>query len=278
MMSHVHQVDCVDHSLWDIMKIDKPFGGIAVIFGDPHQILPVVCHSNQCKIVQACIHSSSLWDKIQQLKLTINMRLKPDKVDFANYLLQLGNGTTPVHPEISEDMVKVPNEYLVHSTDELIDKVFPHLENGYMDKYFISHQAILTPLNDNVDKLNVVIMVKFPGEGKTYLSADSVADEDMANTYLTDFLNSVTLSGMPPHAMTLKVGAPVMLLCNLRAGPGYGLRNGTRMIVLTLGQRVVEVEISSGVNRGNCILIPCITIAPSDTERPFTLKHHQFPL
>ena len=27
------------------------------------------------------------------------------------------------------------------------------------------------------------------------MSADSVADEDMANTYPTDFLNSVTLSG-----------------------------------------------------------------------------------
>ena len=27
MMSHVHQVDCVDHSLCDIMKINKPFGG-----------------------------------------------------------------------------------------------------------------------------------------------------------------------------------------------------------------------------------------------------------
>ena len=50
------------------------------------------------------------------------------------------------------------------------------------------------------------------------------------------------------------------------------------MIVLTLGQRVVEVEISSGVNRGNHILIPHITIASSDTELPFTLKHHQFPL
>ena len=50
------------------------------------------------------------------------------------------------------------------------------------------------------------------------------------------------------------------------------------MIVLTLGQKVVEVEISSGVNRGNHILIPHITIAPSDTELPFTLKHHQFPL
>ena len=145
-----------------------------------------------------------------------------------------------------------------------------------MDKYFISHRVILTPLNDNVDKFNEIIMAKFPREGKAYLPADSVADDDMANTYPTNFLNSVTLSGMPPHAMTLKVGAPVMLLQNLRAGPGYGLCNGTRMIVLTLGERVVEVEISSGVNRGNYILIPHITIAPSDTELPFTL-HHQFP-
>ena len=47
MMSHVHQVDCVDHSLWDIMKVDKPFGDIAVVFrGDPHQILPLVCHGD----------------------------------------------------------------------------------------------------------------------------------------------------------------------------------------------------------------------------------------
>ena len=78
MMSHVAQVDCVDHSLQDIMKVDKPFGGIVVVFGgDPHRILPVVHHGDQCQIVQTCIHSS-LWKEIQQLNLTINMRLKPD--------------------------------------------------------------------------------------------------------------------------------------------------------------------------------------------------------
>ena len=36
MMSHVHQVDCMDCSLRDIMKINKLFGGITVVFGgDP---------------------------------------------------------------------------------------------------------------------------------------------------------------------------------------------------------------------------------------------------
>ena len=41
---------------------------------------------------------------------------------------------------------------------------------------------------------------------------------------------------------------------------------------------LLEVEITSGVNKGNRILIPCITIAPSDTELPFTLKRRQFPI
>ena len=70
-------------------------------------------------------------------------------------------------------------------------------------------------------------MDRFPGIGHIYLSADSVAKEDLVNAYPTEFLNSITLFGMPPYSMTLEVGAPVILLRNLRAGPGYGLCNGT---------------------------------------------------
>ena len=36
MMSHVHQVDCVDCSLWDIMKIDKPFGVLLLFLEEIH--------------------------------------------------------------------------------------------------------------------------------------------------------------------------------------------------------------------------------------------------
>ena len=77
MMSHVHQVDCVDWSLRDILKIDKPFGGITIVFGgNPRQILPVVCHGNQAQIIKACIHSSPLWSQITQIKLLTNMLCK----------------------------------------------------------------------------------------------------------------------------------------------------------------------------------------------------------
>ena len=43
-------------------------------------------------------------------------------------------------------------------------------------------------------------------------------------------------------------------------------------------EKVIEAEIASGVNKGKSVLIPHITIAPSDTELPFTLKRHQFPI
>ena len=119
-----------------------------------------------------------------------------------------------------KEKTQIPPEYLVNSIDELINKVFPNIEEGYLDKFFVSHRAILTPKNENVDKLNEMIMDKIPG---TYLSADTIAEEDLHNAYPSEFLNSITLSGMPPHSMTLKVGAPVILLRNLRAGPGSGL-------------------------------------------------------
>ena len=137
-----------------------------------------------------------------------------DEVDFAKYLLTFGNGTAPVHPEVGDDMIQIPKEYLVNSLDELIEKVFPGIEHGYADKLFVSCCAILTPINDNVDKINEIIMKIFPGEGQTYLSKDSVAEDDLHNTYPTDFLNPGTVSGMPPHAMTLKVG-PLSCYCRI---------------------------------------------------------------
>ena len=70
-------------------------------------------------------------------------------------------------------------------------------------------------------------MDTFPGEGKTYLSADTVAEEDLHDAYPTGFLNSITFSGMPLHSMTLKIGAPIIVLRNLRECPGNALQNGT---------------------------------------------------
>ena len=127
-------------------------------------------------------------------------------------------------------------------------------------------------------RINAQVMWLFPGSSRVYKSADTIVKDDLVQTYPTEFLNSLTLSGLPPHEMELKVGCSVMLLSNLHAGPRNGLCNGTRMIILWLGDQVIEVEIASGVNKGKCVLIPCITLIPSDSEFPFTMRRRQFPI
>ncbi len=56
-----------------------------------------------------------------------------------------------------------------------------------------------------------------PGNSSHYISIDSVADEEQAVQYPLEFLNSLELSGVPPHKLELKFGAPVMLMRNLDA-------------------------------------------------------------
>ncbi|XP_019179007.1 PREDICTED: gibberellin 20 oxidase 2-like [Ipomoea nil] len=90
-----------------------------------------------------------------------------------------------------------------------------------------------------------------PAEGRTYLSCDSVCKSDsnadmLADLHTPEFLNGLRCSGVPNHALTLKVGSPVMLLRNI--DHTLGLCNGTRLIVTRLADHVLEGQIMCGTN------------------------------
>jgi hypothetical protein len=54
-----------------------------------------------------------------------------------------------------------------------------------------------------------------PGDMVSYKSIDIVCYATEAVNYLTEFLNSLDLPGMPPHNLQLKVCSSVILLHNL---------------------------------------------------------------
>ena len=71
-------------------------------------------------------------------------------------------------------------------------------------------------LNNGVDN-NITVQIqealhKLPGEIKTYKSIDTVPDPEESVNFSKEFLNSLQPAGLPPHHLTLKIGAPIILL------------------------------------------------------------------
>ncbi len=142
----------------------------------------------------------------------------------------------------------------------------------------LSSRAILSPKNEDALLINNQIIERLEGDLKIYHNIDSIDsdNEQEAVNYPTEFLNSLTPSGLPPHKLHLKVGAVIMLLRNLNTR--RGLCNGTRLVVEELKNNVIKAKILTGNSSGEQVLIPRIVFIPSDEDIPFQLRRRQFPV
>jgi len=95
-------------------------------------------------------------------------------------------------------------------------------------KDYITSRAILSTQNERVDMINMKMINNFQGDKMVYHIFDSAID-DPHNYYPSEFLNTLTPNGLPPHMLKLKIGCPIILLRNI--DPANGLCNGTRLMV-----------------------------------------------
>jgi ATP-dependent DNA helicase PIF1 len=98
---------------------------------------------------------------------------------------------------------------------------------------------------------------RFQGEQMMYHSFDTAVD-DPNNYYPSEFLNTLTPNGLPPHVLKLKVGCPIMLLRNI--DPANGLCNGTRLVVRGFQKTVLMLKLSLANMlecEFSCLVYPC---------------------
>jgi PIF1-like helicase len=289
-MMHKHCFEALDYSLKDIMgDIDRanknrPFGGKTVVFGgDFRQILPVVPKGSRQAIVNATINSSKLWRHCIVLRLTRNMRLqslgdgkeRAALKEFSEWIKNIGDGKVG-GPNDGCVAVEIPDDILLRYSgvpiEAIVEDTYPMFRDSIDDPMFLKDRAILAPTLDVVDSINEYMNNLNSSEGYTYLSSDSSAKSDAGNDFLSDlhtpeFLNGIKCSGVPNHELHLKVGTPVMLLRNMDYS--MGLCNGTRLVVTRLSTHVLECKILTGAKTGEKVLIPRMSLTPSDVRIPF---------
>ncbi|XP_035547439.1 uncharacterized protein LOC118348947 [Juglans regia] len=249
-MSRKECMQALDKMLRDITDSRLPFGGKIIVFGgDFRQVLPVIRKGTRQEEVNASLASSYLWSTLTKIRLSENMRARFDP-NFSNYLLQVGNGTTPI---TIENKIKIPNEMLipyrndVESLDDLIDAVFQDIGSYSENLSEMTNRAILTPKNNSVDEINTILIQRFPGTVTQYYSFDETIDTSEQGI-MEDFLNTLTPNGLPPHELLLKKNCPIMLLRNVN--PSEGLCNGTRLICRNFERNIIDAEIAVGHHTG----------------------------
>ncbi|XP_031108389.1 ATP-dependent DNA helicase PIF1-like [Ipomoea triloba] len=298
-MMHKHCFEALDKTMRDILRFsdslscNKTFGGKTVVLGgDFRHILPVIPKGTRQDIVQASINSSYLWTNCQVLRLTKNLRLRSvtaegeiEKLDaFAKWIADLGDGKLGGNTE-DDCNINIPSQFLLQNRGDpikqIVDETFPTFGTGVIDPEQLKSRAILAPTLDVVDQVNQYMNNLNQSSSKTYLSCDFVCKADtndnmLAEVHTTEFLNSLKCSGVPNHSLELKVGSPIMLLRNI--DHSIGLCNGTRLIVTKLGNHVIEAKILCGTHYGTNVLIPRLSLTPSDPRLPFKFQRKQFPV
>ncbi|KAL9156089.1 hypothetical protein ABFS82_09G049500 [Erythranthe guttata] len=292
-MMHTYCFEALDKTMRSITHVPKPFGGkVVVLGGDFRQILPVVLKASREDIVHATINSSQLWKDCTVLKLHTNMRHQsssnPSEVEeikeSADWILSIGNGEAGEKND-GEASVEIPVDMLIPDCEdpllELLQFVYPDLLSNISNPDYFQGRAVLAPTNDCVESVNDYLCSLLPGEEMLYFNADSMckdelSSEENAEIYSTEFLNTVSCSGLPSHRLKLKENVHVMLIRNI--DQARGLCNGTRLQVVRMGVHVLSCKVLSGKNIGDVVFIPRMTLVPSNSTLPIKFQRRQFPL
>ena len=182
-MMHKFAVNAVDRMFRSIKQVDKPFGGITVVFmGDWRQTLPVVPLASKEQKIAATLLFAECWIHVKVLRLTKNLRIKKHGGNsiWSDYLLKVGEDKLTKRCINGIEYTQIPNSMVIETgkVRDLLIAVYPNLEANYTNKQWLYNRAIICPKNDDVRNINEVMLDLLPGDKETFYSIDQVNDHD----------------------------------------------------------------------------------------------------
>lgn len=183
----------------DIYQPDKPFSGkVVLVGGNFRQCLPVLCHGTQTDIMMACVKESNFWPQFEKLQLSIYVRAQENNTGYAEWLLQMNNGTLEGVRRDRNTFECVDRERISEFTT-ISSTTWSHF-NTLQCGVRHDQQMCLQPF------------VWCPPQLLQF--RQQVEDENIINHYTLEFLYELT-SGCLPHLLQLKKVVIVIVLRNI---------------------------------------------------------------
>lgn len=124
------------------------------------------------------------------------------------------------------------------------EKIYPNIsQNWGTSASWLKERAILISTNDLIVTINNALLEKLPTNMIMYKSIDSMIEFEDTIPYSVEVLLTLDLSDTLPCVLYLKIGVPIMVLCNLN--PSKFL-NGTTCCRWRLYTHVIEATIFTG--------------------------------
>ena len=291
------QLDAVDRCLRDIMaRPDTVMGGkVVMLGGDFRQCGPVMKNARgrarRMAEVNASLTHWTHWRAVKVLRLHINMRVencvrpecKSRLERWSRWLKDVGDGYVPLDDhrglEVPSSIAFTPEERDPESMEKTF---FEHVYAGLQTKRgqdrddFLKGTAVLVPKNDTATRINYRLLDALidGGEDRLFVSIIGITDgrNQRDDEYPEEYLTSIKESGLPPHVISLKVGAPIIALRNITEG----VSNGTRMVVTKILNHSIKPRVIHGPSTGREVLITRVVMTQSPGS--FVLQRTQLPI
>lgn len=225
-MAPRYALEIIDRTLKHIMNNDIPFGGkLMILGGDFRQLLPVQPNATRIETVNLSIKLSTLWRHFHKYSLTQNMRALPEEIEFAQFLLNVGDGT--VNDE--NDEINLPDMCLTSKNNDIVENVYGKIIKGKRYNE-LTKTFILSARNIDVDEINKqAIELLDTSTEKMYTAVDSTDNYDNGDSddaYLPEYLNTLNPPNPSPYGLRLRKYAIVMLIRNLNLSNGLSMVQG----------------------------------------------------
>ena len=130
-------------------------------------------------------------------------------------------------------VIEIPHKMRQNAKDEIVDAVFDDFEENIGNPEYFKSRILLAATNAIVNEVNNEMVDRIPGDLHTFYSIDTVEDIDDSTMFPTEFLNSLSLPGLPEHELHLKINTIVILLRDMDIKAGHC--SGSQYLVKHIG-------------------------------------------